>query len=130
MTSLIKRHKIQRPTQESRAARQAYTTRRPRSHYGTSTAPPAPQTNGASPTTADPPVPVTTSTIISNVPPEVEYTLSRLSGHRNVRGVLVLARQGMQRKNDATVSNLICIQGQLFAIMVWRLKESRGESTP
>ncbi|CAE6457286.1 Dynein light chain roadblock-type 2 AltName: Full=Dynein light chain 2B, cytoplasmic [Rhizoctonia solani AG-1 IB] len=60
----------------------------------TSTAPPTPQVNGAAPTTNGTPAPAGASTTSSNVPPEIEYTLSRLSGHRNVRGVLVLARQG------------------------------------
>ncbi|CAE6404524.1 unnamed protein product [Rhizoctonia solani] len=86
---------------ESRATRQAYTTP-PRADnslampsIGTSTAPPTPQVNGVAPATNGAPGPVATSTTTpSNVPPEIEYTLSRLSGHRNVRGVLVLARQG------------------------------------
>ncbi|KAF8741339.1 mRNA splicing, via spliceosome, partial [Rhizoctonia solani] len=87
---------------ESRATRQAYTTHHAPTiaspwfpSIGTSTAPPTPQVNGVAPATNGAPGPVATSTTTpSNVPPEIEYTLSRLSGHRNVRGVLVLARQG------------------------------------
>lgn len=59
---------------------------------GTSTAVPEPEVNGVTPATANG-TPVATS-VPSNVPPEVEHTLSRLSTHRNVRGVLILARQG------------------------------------
>ncbi|KAF8599266.1 hypothetical protein BDV93DRAFT_546992 [Ceratobasidium sp. AG-I] len=60
---------------------------------GTSTSAPAPQVNGVAPPSTNG-IPAATPSVPSNVPPEVEHTLSRLSTHRNVRGVLILARQG------------------------------------
>lgn len=35
-------------------------------------------------------------------PPEIEHTLSRLSGYRNVRGVMVIARRGVSTSADAS----------------------------
>ncbi|KAG9086835.1 hypothetical protein FRC07_012974 [Ceratobasidium sp. 392] len=57
---------------------------------------PLPQVNGVTPPTANVNGIQATqsSSVPTNVPPEVEHTLSRLSTHRNVRGVLILARQG------------------------------------
>ncbi|KAG8740390.1 hypothetical protein FRC12_016018 [Ceratobasidium sp. 428] len=55
-----------------------------------------PRVNGVTPPTAHVNGIQTTqsSSAPTNVPPEVEHTLSRLSTHRNVRGILILARQG------------------------------------
>ncbi|KAJ1310772.1 hypothetical protein OPQ81_009293 [Rhizoctonia solani] len=85
---------------------------------GTSTAPPEPQANGASPVN-DTPAPVPASNTSPNVPPEIEYTLSRLSGHKNVRGVLLLASQGAIIRHTGVAFE--GEQGRKYAIAVKKI---------
>ncbi|KDQ18773.1 hypothetical protein BOTBODRAFT_103378 [Botryobasidium botryosum FD-172 SS1] len=65
------------------------------------------------------------ATALSPTPPEIESTLVRLSSHRNVRGVMVLAREGGLVRHTGTIFE--GEQGKKYAASVKKIVDCCSE---